>query len=58
MKCSKCGGKSLIVEGLGDGKTKIVCQDCGFSEIVDKRGLPMLTEVPQPDQRRLLTEDL
>ena len=58
MICPRCGGKSLIVEGLGDGKTKTVCQDCGYSEITDKRGLPMLTEVPQPDRRRLLTEDM
>jgi len=56
MMCPKCGVKGVIVEGLGDGKTRITCQSCGYSNVEDRRGLPLLTEVPQADRKRLLTE--
>lgn len=56
MKCPNCGEQNLLVEGVGDGKTKLTCQSCGYHNVKDKEGRPLLTEVPQTDRRRLLTE--
>jgi len=59
MKCEKCGGQVLI-ENVGDKRTKVTCQACGWSEVRDNEGRRMLTEVPEShgsDKARLLTED-
>jgi len=56
MKCPKCQSQNLLVEGLGNGEKRLTCQSCGFSQITDNEGRKLLTEVPQTDQRRLLTE--
>jgi len=56
MKCPKCGNEGLLVEGLGDGKTKFTCQSCGFYEVRDNRGRGLLTDdMPRRDQRHLIT---
>jgi ribosomal protein S27AE len=56
MRCPKCGKQNLLVEGLGEGKTRLTCQACGYSEVKDREGRPLLTEVPRVDKGRLLTE--
>lgn len=56
MNCPKCNDPNVIVEGVGDGNTRSKCQKCGWAEVSDKRGTPMLTEVPEVDKRRVLTE--
>jgi hypothetical protein len=56
MKCKACGKQNILVEGLGDGKKKLTCQDCGFSTVEDDRGRGLLTDTsPQRDRRQLLT---
>jgi len=54
--CPKCGNPALLVEGVGGGKTRKSCQKCGWSTIVESDGRRLLTEVPQTDRRRLITE--
>lgn len=56
MQCPKCGNQNVIMESLGEGRTRAKCQQCGWAEVQDQRGKPMLTEVPQTDKRRVLTE--
>jgi len=56
MNCPKCGNPGVIMEGVGDGNVMAKCQNCGWTEVKDKRGTPMLTEVPDVDRRRVLTE--
>jgi len=56
MNCPQCGNQNVLVEGVGDGKTKKSCQKCGWSTIVESDGRRLLTEVPPPDRRKLLTE--
>lgn len=56
MRCPKCGSQNLLMEGVGDGKTKLTCQACGHSEVKDREGRPLLTEVPHVDKRRVLIE--
>ena len=48
MTCPKCG-KQLIQESASvDGKTcKVRCASCGFTEVRDRRGCGLLTEVPE-----------
>jgi len=56
MKCKSCGKHSVLVEGLGEGKTRVTCQVCGYSSITDNVGRRMLTDDrPQKDRRRLIT---
>ena len=56
MNCPKCGDPNVVMEGVGEGRTRAKCQKCGWSEVQDQRGKPMLTEVPHTDRRRVLTE--
>jgi len=56
MNCPKCENPNVIMESVGDGNTRAKCQKCGWAEVQDKRGTPMLTEVPDIDKRRVLTE--
>jgi hypothetical protein len=57
MKCSQCGGQNVLVEGIGDGKSRVTCQSCRHTEVIDSQGRRMLTdEMPHVDRRRVLTE--
>lgn len=57
MKCPKCDNQNLVLEGLGDGKKKLVCQSCGYSTIVDDEGRHLLTgERGLPKDGRQLLE--
>ena len=51
MECKSCNAKKVLVEGLTEGKSKITCQECGFSEIRDPQGRKMLTD-DQPHRNR------
>jgi len=56
MNCEACGKQNVLIEGLGEGKKKVTCQDCGFSTITNAQGQPLLTgdrSTPQ-DGRQLL----
>lgn len=54
MKCPKCGNSRMLVEAI-DSKTKrYKCKDCGFNEVRDERGAPLLTEVPREQNDQLL----
>ena len=55
MKCPKCG-KQVLIEALGDGKKRLLCQSCGFNQITDDQGRRLLTEVPEVNKGRYLTE--
>lgn len=56
MTCQKCGSERVLVEGVGDGVTKISCQECGESTIRDNQGRRMLTDdMPAADRRTQLT---
>jgi hypothetical protein len=56
MNCQKCGSGNVLVEGVGEGKTKVTCQACGVAEVKDQQGRKMLTDDrPAPDRRELLT---
>lgn len=50
--CTGCGG-TVLVEDVGDGKTKRVCQGCGVSEVRDDSGRRMLTDERQTRGHRL-----
>jgi len=55
MKCPRCGKDALLIEGLGEGKTRVSCQSCGFQEIKDDKGRGLLTDdMPRKDQRHLI----
>lgn len=59
--CVKCGSERVLMEGVGDGKTKVTCQECGYSTVKDQQGRRMLTDdrpapVPTGPNKRLLTE--
>lgn len=57
MSCQKCASDRLFMEGQGDGKTKVTCQECGYSVIQDTKGRRMLTDdMPAPSTKRVLTE--
>jgi transposase-like protein len=57
MNCTKCRSERVLTEGQGDGKTKITCQECGYSTVKDRQGRRMLTDAaPHPPTGRLLTE--
>ena len=57
MKCKRCGEEKVLVDGLLEGKMKVVCRKCGFQEIRDNEGRQMLTDdMPQPDRSKYLTE--
>jgi len=56
MRCPKCGEPDVVMENVGPNRTRAKCQKCGWAEVQDQRGKPMLTEVPEADQRRVLTE--
>lgn len=43
MECRSCKSK-VIVEGIGDGKSKVTCSKCLESYIVDRQGRQMLTD--------------
>ncbi len=56
MQCQKCNSSNVLVEGVGEGKTKITCQACGLSEVKDIQGRQMLTDDRAPvDRRQMLT---
>jgi ribosomal protein S27AE len=56
MKCPKCGNQSVLVEGLGEGKVRLSCQLCAYSEVRDSRGKGLLTDTRITcDQSKLLT---
>jgi ribosomal protein S27E len=42
MTCKKCN-KTVVVESLGDGKSRVRCESCGLSEIQDSAGRKLLT---------------
>ena len=59
--CKKCGSEKVLLEGVGDGKTKVTCQECGYASVQDSQGRRMLTDdapLPGPNGpgQRLLTE--
>lgn len=55
MKCPKCKDSQLTEHQL-DSKTKEVkCPSCGFREMRDYRGAPLLTEVPREEGGILLS---
>lgn len=57
MNCQKCKSQRVLMEGQGDGKTKVTCQECGYSYIQDTQGRRMLTDdMPGSDTRKVLTE--
>jgi hypothetical protein len=57
MQCDKCGSKHVLTEGLLDGKVKVVCQECGQSNIKDSQGREMLTDdMSGGDRRQRLVE--
>jgi hypothetical protein len=56
MRCPKCGSRSVLVEALGDGKTRLICQNCRHQEVRDSQGRGLLTDdMPRPDRRQLIT---
>ena len=56
MQCQKCSSNNVLVENVGEGKTKITCQSCGESKVSDQQGRRMLTDDrPAPDSREMLT---
>ena len=58
MNCPSCGKPGVIMEGTpGGGSVHVKCLKCGWTEIRDSRNKPMLTEVPETDSRRVLTEN-
>ena len=59
MECKSCKAKKVLVEGLGEGRSKITCQECGYSEIKDSKGRQMLTDddhSQRQNRSKLLTE--
>jgi predicted nucleic-acid-binding Zn-ribbon protein len=57
MQCPKCGSTNVLTESLEEGRVKIICQNCGYSEVKDPQGRQMLTDdMPAPDRREYLTE--
>ena len=57
MECKSCKAKKVLVEGLIEGKSKVTCQECGYSEIRDPKGRQMLTDDrPHQDRSKMLTE--
>ena len=59
--CQKCGSEKVLMEGVGDGKTKVTCQECGYASVQDSQGRRMLTDdapppAPNGQRQRLLTE--
>lgn len=57
MQCRSCGGDKVLVEGLTEGKSKITCQKCSYSEIRDPQGRRMLTDdLPHQHRGKYLTE--
>jgi hypothetical protein len=57
MNCPNCNNPDVIMESVGANRTRAKCQKCGWAEVQDQRGKPMLTEVPHTDKRRVLTEN-
>jgi len=56
MNCKKCGSGKVLSEGVGEGKVKVTCQECGMNEVKDEQGRKMLTDDrPVSDVRELLT---
>lgn len=57
MQCSKCGSSRVLVEGLLEGKVKVVCQECAASEVRDSQGRKMLTDdMSGGDRQQYLVE--
>ena len=56
MECKSCGAKKVLVEGLTEGKSKVTCQECGFSVITNNKGQQLLTGQRHHDKRELLME--
>ena len=56
MECKRCKAKKVLVEGLTEGKSKITCQECGESYVVDGQNRQLLTSDVQSDKRSYLTE--
>jgi len=57
MNCQKCKSTRVLTEGQGDGKTKVTCQECGESRILDTQGRRMLTDdMPATSRTQILTE--
>lgn len=47
MHCPKCSSTQMLAERLDDRRTKYKCGSCGFNEVRDERGAPLLMEVPR-----------
>jgi hypothetical protein len=58
MKCPSCGSSKFLVESIGDGKSRGVCSDCRWSNIIDQQGRQFLTDEKSShfDRQRILTE--
>ena len=57
MECPRCKSTKVLTESLEEGRVKITCQSCGYSETKDPQGRQMLTDnMPPPDRRQILTE--
>jgi hypothetical protein len=59
MTCKKCGSQKVLVESVGDGKTRTICQEteCRYAEINDQQGRRMLTDdMAPPHPAKILTE--
>jgi Zn finger protein HypA/HybF involved in hydrogenase expression len=57
MNCQKCKSSNVLSEGVGEGKVRVTCQECGSSEVKDQQGRHMLTDDAggANDRRDLLT---
>lgn len=52
MKCKACGKQNILIEGLGDGKRRLTCQDCGHTLVEDDKGRRLLTDTRTSVSRR------
>jgi len=56
MECRKCKSKQVIVEGVGEGKVRVTCQQCLETSVIDDQGRQLLTDdMPAADRREYLT---
>ena len=54
MHCPKCASTQVLAERLDERRTKYKCASCGFNEVRDERGIPLLMEVPRTTEATLL----
>lgn len=57
MNCQKCKSSNVLCEGVGEGKVRVTCRECGESNVQDQQGRRMLTDDmgASGDRRELLT---